>query len=70
MTDTEVAIMASIAAENVLRGATLTPSDVEVMLAYVNKANSLSANQKRVWKAVLESHERLRTERIINHYGL
>ena len=65
MTDTEVAIMASIAAENVIKGATLTPSDVEVMLAYVTRTQSLTANQKRVWKAVLESHERLRVEKLL-----
>jgi len=65
MTDTEIAIMASIAAENVIKGATLTPTDVEVMLAYVNKSNQLTANQKRVWRAVLESHERLRVEKLL-----
>ena len=50
---------------NAIKGHTLTPTDVEVMLAYVNKADSLTANQKRVWRAVLESHERLRVEKLL-----
>lgn len=66
MTKTEIAILASIAANDVhMEGRTLLPTDVEVMKLYVANEPSLTAYQKRVWTAALESHERLRVEKLL-----
>jgi len=65
MTDIECAIYASIAAERALKGETLSSSDVEVMRRYAETTTALTGNQRRVFIAVLESHERLRVEKLL-----
>lgn len=65
MTDVEIAIQASIAAGEALKGKTLTPSDVDVIRQYAALSYSLIGNQKKLLLAVLESHERLRVEKLL-----